>query len=292
MRKLTSAILASTFLSTPALSETVEIQHNGLTLNAELEMADGASLSDGVLILTHGTLAHSGMELISTLQGLFSDYGVNSLAINLSLGVDNREQSMYDCGLPARHTMQDAIAEISAWQDWLDTEGAGPRWVMGHSRGGNQTAQYTISDTERVDAQILLAPATWDYEYTLNSYEERYGEDIEALLKQAQNSEADRIIENASILYCEKSGASAASLLSYYGNYPDYDTPTVLKRTKTPTLVIAGSLDTVVDDLPDKMASIENDKVELSVVEDADHFFRDLFADEVVEYAVEFIEAQ
>ncbi|MEY3038648.1 MAG: hypothetical protein RL143_1215, partial [Pseudomonadota bacterium] len=65
----------------------------------------------------------------------------------------------------------------------------------------------------------------------------------------------------------------------------------VLAQTETPTLVIAGSKDTVVDDLPQKMEGMNKENVELVVIDDADHFFRDLFADEVAEYAVDFIES-
>jgi len=289
---LTTALFGGALISTQAMAETVEIEHAGMTLNAELELAEGSSLTEGVLILTHGTLAHSRMELISMLQALFVDAGINTLAVNLSLGIDNREQAMYDCAVPARHTMQDAVAEISAWQDWLDSQNAGPRWLMGHSRGGNQTAQYTLGDASRVNAQILLAPATWDLSDSLTGYSKRYNTDINALLEQAKGMSSDTIIDSASILYCENSGASAASLLSYYGNYPNYDTPTVLAQTDTPTLVIAGSLDTVVADLPEKMASVSKDNVEMVSILDADHFFLDLFSDEAVEYAVEFIQAQ
>lgn len=292
MRRFAASILATAIFATPALAETIEIDHNGLTLNAELQLADDSTLSDGVLVLTHGTLAHSGMELIVALQELFVDYGINTLAVNLSYGIDNRTPAMYDCAVPARHTMQDAVAEIAAWQDWLDSQDAGPRWMMGHSRGGNQTAQYTLSDPERVTAQILLAPATWDLEKTLSGYQKRYNADVTELLAKAEAMDASAMMDGVSLLYCEGSGATAASLMSYYGNYPNYDTPTVLNQTDTPTLVIAGTLDDVVEDLPEKMANVNRDNIELVEVEDADHFFRDLFTDEVVDYASEFIEAQ
>jgi len=291
MRPFVTALLTTALVATPAIAETIEIQHQGMRLNAELELADGSSLADGVLVLTHGTLAHSRMELIAALQELFVDYGVNVLAINLSLGIDNRTQAMYDCSVPARHTMADAVAEISAWQDWLDSQGAGPRYLMGHSRGGNQTAQYTLADPDRVAAQILLAPATWDLESTQSGYLKRYGQDVTELLAKAESMEADAMLDGVSLLYCEGSGATAASLMSYYGDYPNYDTPKVLMQTSTPTLVISGTLDDVVDDLPAKMASVERDNIALVEIEDADHFFRDLFTDEVVENAVEFIEA-
>ena len=42
--------------------------HKGLTLNANLELAAGKTLADGVIVITHGSLAHRGMEIISYLQ--------------------------------------------------------------------------------------------------------------------------------------------------------------------------------------------------------------------------------
>ena len=287
---MTSLLLSASLASTNALAERVEIDHNGRTLNANLELAENKSLADGVLMLTHGTLAHNEMEIISTLQDLMVDYGVSTLSINLSYGLDNRASAMYDCTVPAQHTMQQATQEMQAWQTWLDGQGAGDRWIMGHSRGGNQTAQFAAANEDSIKGQILVAPATWNLADTRKGYSERYGTSIEALLETAKSMAPTAIMEDVSIVYCEKSGATAEAMLSYSGNYPEYDTPTVLADTSIPTLVIAGSLDTVVPDLPEKMNSIAKDNIEFVVVEDADHFFLDLFADEVADYAVDFIE--
>ena len=76
-------------------AQEVTTSHHTLTLNAELKLAEGSTLADGVLLITHGTLAHNKMELIATLQDLLTDAGINTLAINLSLGIDNRH-GMYD----------------------------------------------------------------------------------------------------------------------------------------------------------------------------------------------------
>ncbi len=290
MLRLSTTLLAASLFATSAQAEKVQIPFDGITLNGNLELAADKSLSDGVLMLTHGTLAHNEMEIISYVQEMMVDYGISTLAINLSYGLDNRESAMYDCTVPAQHTMQQALAEMDAWQTWLDGQGAGDRWVMGHSRGGNQTAQYAANNQDKIKGQVLLAPATWDYSKTLEGYGERYETPIEPILEKAKGMDPKAMIDGIDIIYCESSGASAEAVLSYYGNYPEYDTPTVLKETNIPTLVIAGSLDTVVADLPEKMESIDKENIELVVVEDADHFFLDLFADEAVEYAVDFIE--
>lgn len=286
---LLAASIAAT-LSVSAFAEEVQIEHKGIKLNADLQLAEGKALSDGVLMLTHGTLAHNKMELISYLQEMFVENGVSTLAINLSYGISNRASEMYDCSIPAQHTMAQAIEEMAAWQSWLDNQGAGKRWVMGHSRGGNQTAQFAASYDGKLEGQILLAPATWDYASTISGYKEKYNKDVLSIISDHTMKDKDYIVEGASILYCGDSGASLESLSSYYDNNPMYDTPYVLKDIKVPTIVIAGSLDEVVPDLPEKLENIQNSNVSLSVIEDADHFFRDIMADDVVDASLEYIE--
>jgi len=44
-----------------AQAEEIRIGHRDLTLNAELSLGDGATLSDGVVLMVHGTLAHNTM---------------------------------------------------------------------------------------------------------------------------------------------------------------------------------------------------------------------------------------
>ena len=73
----------------PAPAEEVKINHGGLTLNADLELAGGKTLADGVVLMTHGLLAHKGMEIMTALKGLLAERGLNTLAINLSLNLDD-----------------------------------------------------------------------------------------------------------------------------------------------------------------------------------------------------------
>jgi hypothetical protein len=65
-----------------ALAEDVRTRHRGMTLNANLEMARGKGLEDGVILIAHGLLAHNRMELVAALQRLFKERGLSTLAIN------------------------------------------------------------------------------------------------------------------------------------------------------------------------------------------------------------------
>ena len=74
-------------------------------------------------------------------------------------------------------------------------------------------------------------------------------------------------------MHCSNSAVTASSFIGYYGNDKHFDTPTVLKIVKHPVLVIAGSEDTIVQNLPERMKEITNQKIKFSIVEGADHFF-------------------
>lgn len=278
-------------ISQPLLAQEVTTYFNNITLNADLKLAENSTLADGVLLITHGTLAHNKMEVINTLQNLLTDAGVNTLAINLSLGVDDRH-GMYDCQIPHQHKHTDAIEEINAWTGWLQNQGAGDISLMGHSRGGNQSAWFSQLHPDKVKSQILLAPATWTESTEKSDYKQRYGKSLDAILLQAQKATNDTWMEHTDFIYCTDSRVKASSFVNYYTPDPKFNTPYILKETSVPSLVISGSEDKTVSDLPEKMAGVTNPLVQHIVIEGADHYFRDLYADEVAEQIIEFLENQ
>lgn len=278
----------------PLAAGTVQIRPAGLTLNAHLEKA-GDWPKGPVVLLTHGTLAHNRMEIMATLQELLLENGVSSLAINLSLGIDDRPSRMYDCAVPHRHRHEDAVVEIGHWVEWLRGQGVERIVPLGHSRGGNQTAWYAAEhDTPGVEKLVLVAPMTWSPEYAARDYEKRYGTPLAPILKAAGERVAagrsDELMGPMGFIYCEDAKASAASVVSYYGPDRRKDTPTVLAKVNEPVLVFVGSEDTVVEGLEARLAPLaERGGVEVVVIDGADHFFRDLYAEELVEAVLEFI---
>jgi len=277
-----------------AQAEDVSVPYKGLTLGANLEIAPGKALRDGVVLLTHGTLAHNRMEIIATLQNLLSERGINSLAITLSLGIDNR-RGMYDCAQPHRHKHSDAPGEIGRWIDWLKAEGSGPIVLFGHSRGGNQTAWFMADQKDNaVRGAVLLAPATWDKDKQAASYLKAYKKPLGPMLAKTTRmdmaGQGDVLIEGVDFLYCPNATVSAATFHDYYAEDPFHDTPTALRRVKKkPVLVIAGSEDTVVGDLPEKIEGYDPTHVSFTVIDGADHFFRDLYAEDVADLIAGFV---
>lgn len=286
---LTTAPLLAVLYCNPLYAEEIQIKQGSLTLNANLQRIDEQPVSGRIALITHGTLAHNGMEIISTLQSLLADEELPSLAINLNLGLDNRH-GMYDCATPHNHKHTDAVSEINLWLEWLKNQGADEIILIGHSRGGNQTAWYSSLHPDTAIAQILVAPATWSEKSERDNYQKRYGQSLQAVLSQANKMSPDNMMEDINFIYCANTQVTAGSFINYYKPDPRFNTPTLLQATTLPSLVIIGSEDKTVSDLPEAMATVDNAKVDSLLIEDADHYFRDLYADEMVEGMIEFLD--
>lgn len=265
----------------------VTLRHQGLMLNADFELAAGKQPADGVILITHGGLAHRSMEDIAYLQRLLNEKGYSTLNINLSLGLDNRH-GMYDCKVTHRHRNGDAAVEIGAWVEWLKIQGTKRVVLLGHSRGGAQTALYAAQqDNAVVQAIALLAPTIRENTDAVG-YQQRYQKPLAPLLEKAQqfvnNGKGDTVLEHIGLLTCPDTAATADAFVSYYGQDAQIDTPSLLPKLRKPTLVVIAGSDEIVVGLDKKVASLADGKrVQMKIIEGADHTFRDLYADDAVE---------
>lgn len=273
------------------------LQHNGRTLTANLEAASPEWADGPVVLMTHGTLAHNRMEIMATLQELFKERRISSLAINLSLGLSKRE-GMYDCAVPHTHQHTDALDEIGLWLGWLKQQGVKSVVLLGHSRGGNQTAWFAAErDDAAISKVVLIAPQVWAEGKNAKDYQKSYNKPLAPLLAKAQqlvaSGKGDTQMSPVDFIYCPQSSASASAFLAYYAEEPRMDTPTLLQQIDKPVVLFAGSADTVVAGLIPKMEALaERDNLRFEVIEGADHFFLDLYAEELADMAAEFINGE
>jgi len=287
-------ILISALFAGALQAEEVKLDHHGLTLNAELEKVEGNWPAGPVVLMVHGTLAHNGMEIITTLQELFAENGISSLAINLSLGLNDRH-GMYDCKVPHHHRHTAAVDEIGVWLGWLKAQGARRVVLLGHSRGGNQVAWFAAEhDDPAVSHVVLVAPALWSPEYAAEDYRKRYGKALAPVLARAQKlvagGKAGTIMQPVDFIYCKDTSATTRAFVSYYAPDPRRDTAYLIPKIPKPVLVFAGTEDNAVKGLEAAVKPLADDsKVKLVVMDGADHFFRDLYAEDVVETTLEFI---
>lgn len=280
-------IITLALCSVTAAAKEVTLRHRGLALNANLELAAGRKIADGVIVITHSGLAHGRMETLAYLQELLQDSGYNSLAITLSLGVDNRH-GMFDCQAIHRHRYADGAAELGAWLDWLQQQGAQQAVLLGHSRGAAQTAIYMAEqENDLVKAMVLLAPDT-QATNDAAAYQRRHHAPLAPVLQKAQAlvraGRGQTVLEHTGILYCTDTRVTADTIVSYYGPDPRLDTPYLIPGIKKPVLIVIAGHDEVVVGFRDKFAPIaDGQRVQVKVVEGAGHFFRDLHADDAVD---------
>ncbi len=270
-----------------ASAEEVLLPQKGLTLNAQLNLAPGMRLTDGAILIVHGGLSHRDTEIGTALQSQLNQKGYTTLAINLSLGIDGRHGT-YDCQVTHRHRNGDAAAEIGAWVDWLQNQGARRVALLGHSRGGAQTALYAAQQNPKiVKALALMAPAIRENTDPAE-YQRRFQQPLAPVLAQAQKlvkaGKGRSVLEHVGLLNCADTSATADAFVSYYDQSPSVDTPSLIPKLRKLTLVIVAGNDEIVVGLDKKVAPLADGvRVRMKVIEGADHTFRDLNTDDAVE---------
>ena len=277
-------------------AEEVKIRYKDITLNANLNLASGKLLADGIVLMLHGTLAHKDMEFMRSLQDMLVERNISNLAINLSLAQDNRH-GMFDCSGPHRHKDTNAVKEIRLWVDWLKSKGTSEITILGHSRGGNQVARYVADKPDKVIKRtVLISPGTWNPEKLSRDYKKNYKKDLVPLLEKSKAlvkaNQGDKLMKGVDLLYCPNTIVAANTFVDYYSESPDLDTPSVIKRIKSPVLAVVGDNDQVVPEFLERMIGTSQANVKFLVVGDAGHFFLDLFGEDLADAVADFVNAK
>ncbi|CCQ74329.1 alpha/beta hydrolase [Magnetospira sp. QH-2] len=287
------AVLFALLLAFPATAEEVTIKPKDLTWNADLVVAEGKTLADGVLLMLHGTLGHKDMEIIGGMQELMAERGFNSLAINLSLGLDNRK-GMYDCTTPHKHRHEDAIDEIGNWIDWLKEQKAGPISLYGHSRGGNQVAWYAATEAgKEITHVVMVAPMTYGIVAEAKAYRKQFGKELLAGMDEAMRYQdgghGGKLMKGIPFLHCAEADVAPSSFIEYYHGDRRKDTPALLEKIKAPKLIVVSDDDKVVPQLAESVKSVNDPDTRLELFEGAGHFYPDLYAEDLADLVAEFI---
>jgi pimeloyl-ACP methyl ester carboxylesterase len=280
-----------------AKAEEVKIEHQGLEVLGNLDLAPGKSLkTDGVVLLLHDSLGHHRMELMAALQELLHERGVNSLAITLSLGL-NARRGLYDCGIEQDHRSEDAREELHSWIGWLKEKGAANVTLAGHGRGGAQVAFYLAKDPDKVVKKaILIAPLAQTLGTAASDYEERFRKPLQSALAEAERhiaeDQANMLLENVSFLHCPQARVTAGAFIDYYGQNPNLYTPSLIPSIKQPTLIVVGDQDGLGQELSAAIQGIPTgtSHITQAVIAGADSQFRDLAADHLADRMKTFLQ--
>jgi pimeloyl-ACP methyl ester carboxylesterase len=282
MRKLFCLVLVLLAAgATVARAEPVQIKPSLLRLNGNLELPPGKTAADGVVVILHGTLSWHGQETIVALQKNLKSHGVGSLAITLSLGVDDRQRTR-SCDVVHDYALAGAKREVGLWIEWLKGQNVRTVDLLGFSRGGAQVAafapEFQFPDVRKI---VLLAPAFATSLEQAEIYKRAFGHDLAPELAEARKNPLAR--RTVDFLTCKQAPVLNATFLDGYSEMP----PSLAARTGHPTLVIVAGNDEVVPDLTRRLPS----SVKPIVIDGADHFFHDLYGEEAAEATAKFLAA-
>ena len=282
--------LAVAGLALPARAEEVQLRHEGRTLNADLTLPAGGTIGDGLVILVHGTLMHGRMEIMAALQRDLATHGIASLALTLSLGLDDR-RGPYDCATPHRHTLDATAAEIGAWVQWAKERGASRIDLAGHSRGGTQAAYALATGAARdVRRLVLIAPTTFDAGDVVAGYERTFGIPLAPLLADARGLAATprALLHGVGFLHCRDATVAPRAFIDAYTGAERHDTPALLPRIAAPALIVIAGNDDVVRGL-DRRVQPAPAHVRVLTIDGADHQFRDLYGEDLADAMAVFV---
>ena len=121
---------------------------------AEADYWPGAADMPAILIL-HGFLQTREFPAIRRLAQALADQGFSVLTPTLSLGLNRRRQSLA-CEAVHTHTLEQDVAELSAWTRWLAGRAGKAPVVIGQGVGGIQVAAMLDAREAPVHRALLV----------------------------------------------------------------------------------------------------------------------------------------
>jgi pimeloyl-ACP methyl ester carboxylesterase len=263
-----------------AAAEPVQIKPSLLKLNGNLEVPEGRKLAgENVVVLVHGTLSHDRQETIAALQKNLLARGVASLAITLSLGIDDR-QGPRACDVMHDYALAGAQREIRLWIEWLNAQRTRSVDILGFSRGGAQVAAMG-PELPTVRRMVLVAPTFATALEQAANYERAFGHPLAPELDAARKEPLQK--HTVDFLSCKQAPVLGATFLDAYAELPTR----LAAKTGHPTLVIVAGKDEVIPDLGIKLPS----DIHPVVIDGASHFFPDLYGEEAADVIAKFLKA-
>ncbi|MCW5735706.1 MAG: alpha/beta hydrolase [Enhydrobacter sp.] len=278
MRKhISLALLLLAAASAVARAEPVQIKPGLQRLNANLELPSGKTAADGMVLMVHGTLSWHGQETIAALQKNLKARGIGSLAITLSLGIDDR-QGPRRCDVVHDYALAGAKREVGLWLEWLAGQGARTVDLLGFSRGGAQVATFA-PELARARRVVLLAPAFATADEQAESYQRAFGHPLAPEIAEARKRPLQQ--RTVDFLSCKQAPVLNAAFLDGYADMP----ASLAAKTGHQTLVVVAGKDEIVPNLAAKLPS----DVKPVVIDGATHFFLDLYGEEAADAIAAFL---
>ena len=269
-------------------SNSIEItRDDGIRLNANLSEN---LQNDSVYMIVHGTRGFKTMEIIKSLEEKIILNGHDVLSVNLSYGVTNRDDSFLSCDIKHTHNEHESVTEIISWYQYLLSKNYKKIIFVGHSRGGFNIVQASALIGNKDIELHLLAPIVDTYKGTRDYYMSEHNLPYDQII---QNNDEYMISEKyppINFLFCENAQVSSSTFRSYLdfteniSNYPfTFNILKLLNESNNKVSIYSGSADEILLDSYKRFESLNKENIKHYIIDDGDHFFRDIYLDDVID---------
>lgn len=263
MWRIVMALLGLWMLScSPARAEVItETLPNGLKVLADHRA--GRADAPAVLIL-HGFLVNHQFPTVQSLAGDLSGKGYTVLAPTLSLGITSRRSGLA-CDAIHTHTLDDDVAEIAFWVDWLARHKHKSVILIGHSFGSVQLLAYLT----RQPAPQVRGLVGMSMSYVGAKTEELRPQELAEA--EHQLKAGDAVLARRSIIYCRGNYTATPAAYLSYARLGHDQVIELLRQNRKPLQAIMGSADERFG--TEWVGAMRGAGVQVRVVEGASHFF-------------------
>lgn len=272
--------LLSACICQPLFAETVEARLPTGTFATAKFRAGKPDLP--AVLLIHGFMQTREFPTVSRLADGLAIAGYTTLSPTLSLGISRRTSSL-PCEAVHRHTLEQDVAEIAFWVNWLARRKPGPVVIVSHSYGSLQSLIYAADKPSPMLRQVI-AFSLVDVERQSES------RTAAAMLSDAKRriARGETQLVNYPLGYCQQYVSTPQSFLSY-ARWHRSDILRLSRQSKVPLEVImGGSDDRMGDDWPEKLRSAGN---HVQVIAGANHFFDAEHEFDVLDLAVSLLKS-
>lgn len=276
MRAYLLCLLISLF---PAAAHAVIVQqeiHPGISASAEYLIGER---SKPAVLLLHGFLQTREFPTVATLARGLQDAGYTVLSPTLSLNIPSRSQSLA-CEAVHRHSMDDDVAEIGRWVNWLKSHGHHTIVLLGHSFGSMQLLAYLSLNPDAAVKGLIGA----------SLIEAQIGPvSRPALIAQLENrvSGKQRALITQPLSFCRKYTSTPEGLLSYVR----WDQPrllTALKQAPVSVKLIMGDADEMLG--RNWIKALKHMQIPMVIVQGANHFMDGQHEFDLLEHTLKSLE--
>jgi pimeloyl-ACP methyl ester carboxylesterase len=249
-------------LSLPVSAQTINLSvSNNITATAELMQGSAEGKS---ILLLHGFLQTRDFFTVRRLADSLHEEGHTVLLPTLSLGVDQRRQSLA-CEAIHTHSIEQDVKEIALWVDWLSKHQNSKVTLIGHSIGSLLLLAYLDkASIDSIHESLFISLIAFIQGPIAKESEE------DRLKAVSQLESGDNDISEYPLAFCEKYATTPKKYLSYM-SWDTQRTVDTLKKLNKQPVVILGDNDKRLGN--DWLPRLQETGVKTVKINGANHFF-------------------